>query len=469
KQLRSRVAHLGFASALALDPTGSAAATAGADGVIKLWNLADLSERLTLQGHQREVGSLVFHPTRPILASQSFDGTVRLWNVGAESLDTAPLATLHVTNTAAAQQVLFSPDGATLACLTDGNLDLWDLRDRVDATPAAWKDLRLSQSRLLYTLDDAVVLRGERGLLTLNPSDSAPRSQAVPDLVSAFLPAGDVSHPICITQTGLIGPPDKLAPLAPADAGKVTGGAHLGAFVLINRSGRFFSADTAQPRWSFTEIHGDADSTGLALATDGRFFSWTADHHMAFSTPPGPPETFEVNHLAQAYPQKIFQAAWLPGAGGVVLRTGGADLPIVNTDGEPAGAIVGHLAPVRAMALDPTGRFLATGDASGQLRLTDLTDLTGSPFGPPLPAPAVGLLFDPAGDFLFCTLETGQLIRYRLPRADPHFDIFELRDRVRDELGIEPTGFAAGPERNPLTPSPVTPPPAVPPPPGGQP
>ncbi len=68
--------------ALAISSDGKILAAGGNDRVIKLWNL-DCPEDapVQLQGHEREVSSVVFHPqNNEILASGSYDCTVRVWN-----------------------------------------------------------------------------------------------------------------------------------------------------------------------------------------------------------------------------------------------------------------------------------------------------------------------------------------------------------------------------------------------------
>lgn len=463
KLLRERPAHLGFASALAVDHSAALAATAGPDGAIKVWNLGDFSERLTLQGHLREVGSLAFHPTRPLLASQSFDGTVRLWNLAADPADTPCYATLHVDNPHPTLQVAFSSQDDQLLCLNQDGIELWDLRNRTQVTPEVWQDLRRPGARLLQATRDQVLMLHDRHLLTLGNDDMEPQVQTAADFLGAFHPADNPRRTVALTAAGLFGPPDKLEPLPPADAGKIVAWTRQGPWVLINRGGKFFLADTAQAAWQFQPVPGDGESVGLALSNTGRYFSWNAANRMAFSTEPDNEREIELNFHMPPHAQKILQAAWLPDGQSVVLRTGGNELQIVDEARESVGAIVGHLAPVRTMTLDASGRFLASADASGQVRITDLTDLTGSPLGPPLPAPPDELLFNDDGHTLLC-LVGGQLIRLQLPVPGSE-EIDELRDTVVDRLGIAPDHYIPRGVRNVLTPAPPEEPPPPPPPP----
>ena len=59
-------------------------ASAGDDGVVRVWTAADGEPLCLLTGHEGVVRSVAFHPKNPtMLASGGQDGTVRLWTVPA--------------------------------------------------------------------------------------------------------------------------------------------------------------------------------------------------------------------------------------------------------------------------------------------------------------------------------------------------------------------------------------------------
>ena len=70
--------------AVAFHPDGTRLATAGRDGAVSLWDLAQGAQVVRLPGHKSFVWSLAFSPDGATLVSGSGDSTVRLW-------DTAPL------------------------------------------------------------------------------------------------------------------------------------------------------------------------------------------------------------------------------------------------------------------------------------------------------------------------------------------------------------------------------------------
>jgi hypothetical protein len=108
--------------AVALSPDGTLAATAGYDGLIKIWDVAARAAKHDLVKHKGWVRSLAFSPDGTRLASAGEDGTVVIW-------DTATAAEVKsvAAHAGAATCVAFSPDGATLVSGgSDKVVKLWD-------------------------------------------------------------------------------------------------------------------------------------------------------------------------------------------------------------------------------------------------------------------------------------------------------------------------------------------------------
>jgi WD40 repeat protein/serine/threonine protein kinase len=72
--------HMGLTEDPRFSPDGRRLATAGADGAVKVWDLATGQETLTLKGHASIVTGLAFSPDGHRLMSASADGTVRVWD-----------------------------------------------------------------------------------------------------------------------------------------------------------------------------------------------------------------------------------------------------------------------------------------------------------------------------------------------------------------------------------------------------
>jgi WD40 repeat protein len=69
------------ALAAVFSPDGTRLATAGADRVVRLWNVADGGLLRTWQGHTMSVTALSFSPDGQRLVSASLDHTIRVWHV----------------------------------------------------------------------------------------------------------------------------------------------------------------------------------------------------------------------------------------------------------------------------------------------------------------------------------------------------------------------------------------------------
>jgi RNA polymerase sigma factor (sigma-70 family) len=108
---------------VAVAPDGKVIATAGWDGVIRLWDPATGTERRRLAGHDFGVFSVAFSPDSRALASGGRDRTIRVWAV-ATGKELRRLA----GHEGPVNFVAFSPDGKMIASKSnDGTLRLWDI------------------------------------------------------------------------------------------------------------------------------------------------------------------------------------------------------------------------------------------------------------------------------------------------------------------------------------------------------
>jgi WD40 repeat protein len=122
KQLAVLEGHTGGVSAVAFSPDGRLASAGKTDGTVRLWDAAAGKQTALLEGHASGVRSLAFSPDGRRLASAGLDITVRLWDADTGK----PLAVLE-GHTTLIGSVAFSPDGSRLASASqDRTVRIWD-------------------------------------------------------------------------------------------------------------------------------------------------------------------------------------------------------------------------------------------------------------------------------------------------------------------------------------------------------
>lgn len=73
--------HDGWVAAVAFAPDGKTLASAGADNVVRLWEVGTWKPKGVLKGHTDCVCAIAFDDTGRLLASGSFDHTAKVWGI----------------------------------------------------------------------------------------------------------------------------------------------------------------------------------------------------------------------------------------------------------------------------------------------------------------------------------------------------------------------------------------------------
>jgi WD40 repeat protein/tRNA A-37 threonylcarbamoyl transferase component Bud32 len=141
RQLATLTGHEDAVMAVAFSPDGARFVSAGADGVVQVWDRQSLQAVLRLRGHTAAVTAVAFSPDGRRLASGCADGSLYLWNItSGESVAVWRGHAGPVTGLA------FDPAGRRLASTGSGEpalgeLKLWDAANGEVRAAVTWKDL----------------------------------------------------------------------------------------------------------------------------------------------------------------------------------------------------------------------------------------------------------------------------------------------------------------------------------------
>jgi len=125
KQILTLKGHKSWVLSVAWSPDGRTLASGSLDQTVKLWDIHEGKCLETLRGHTHSVCSVAFSPQGDTLASGSNDYTVRLWDVS----EGICLKTLH-GHISGVKSVAFSPQEDTLASASlDQTVRLWDIHE----------------------------------------------------------------------------------------------------------------------------------------------------------------------------------------------------------------------------------------------------------------------------------------------------------------------------------------------------
>jgi WD40 repeat protein len=354
-----------------LDPDGHRFATAGESGLVWLWSLADGEAKLLRTFEESEaVSELVFHPAGSKLAWGEV-GTIKLWDIeGPPEADPLELRTTAV------DLLAFHPDGRWLYSSDPlEEATLWNLGRRYPHILRGHKDWvqGLQKSRRIFSIDEvgAELRVGSEGNTLVTTSGEGMILLPVdgkPPTTLGGLPSGSIALSLAL------GPRDRLVA---AGTQRVRGRGEIWVWDLHTGEARKLDPGWVVSETPLADDVSDDTVSALVFTPDGRLISAGGGGIISWDLEDGSGKVL----LEQTGEFPTF-----------ALSAGGRHL--VVTDGDYADPALtrskltrvdledGTTQPVtshgtrvqaRALAFDPTGRILVTGDLDGVVRVGPVT------------------------------------------------------------------------------------------------
>jgi WD40 repeat protein len=329
KLIHAFAGHTDPVFSIAWRPDGKTLASAGDDGLVRIWNDSDGSAGGLIRGHPAGNAAVTWGPAGKELAVCGFaDRRVLLWEIA-----TAQLGTLEIKGKAVAS---WSPDGKILAVASQGDtIVLWD------ASAGRWLNTLRGHSSQISSL----AWSADSKLLASTSADG--------DVHLWEVPGGKERKP-------LKGHAGSAFAVALAPDGKTVGVTAVASVLLWE-----LGADKApQPlpghNGAVRALVWSPDGRLLATAegeSDGLVFFWRF-----------PPAQFLLGK--KGHPGGTFALDW--SADSKTLASAGNDGMIrlwKGKSGELLATLAGHVGPIRSLAWSRHNKLLASAGQDGTIRL----------------------------------------------------------------------------------------------------
>jgi WD40 repeat protein len=311
--------------------------------------------------HADRVNALTYSPDGTKLASASRDGTAKVWDLGAgrevctyRGHADQPNDTTKDANMLSVGDVVFDPDGKTVASAGGNQVHLWD--------PNTGKQLKV-----LVTLEKtdkpikALAFHPDGKSLAVGGEDGVVRVFAIESGKETFASAARAV---------------RIEKLAYSPNGKFIAAVDSGGALTV------YAPGTPNPlaMQPVSVVEGGGDALGVAFTPDGGGILTGGKDGKARLTagpnPDGAPGGSMATRLREFVGHTEAVQALALSPDGKFLVTGSRDKSVREwevTSGKQIRSFQGHMQEVIAVAIRPDGRQVASGSAEGAIRLWDLS------------------------------------------------------------------------------------------------
>lgn len=346
------VKHSALVVGSAITADGGRVATGGDDGIIRIWNLADLGNQtkppLQLKGHSGIIEQMGFAPGHPnILVSAGDDGRIMAWDI-----DRGCRTQQSKLQKARIYGIAVGPEGLLASAGADGYVRLFRLLETNMTCPKPKTDSSTHTEVPEFDVIEEGLLSGHGGLI----------------LAVAFDREG--THVASAGQDGSIR-------------------------IWMPNTGSFSLAQLdlgPQPAGSVTAVAVSPDAKSVAAGDDkGYIYLWK------IPTKGGEPSREFAASKWKAHEKPIRSLAYVQLGSQLAIVSGGDDGVLKRWDALSQKLIGGELAdgatPVLSIAISPDGKTLAAGSDDGKVRLWNAGTgkVARPPIKPPIDTPDFGL------------------------------------------------------------------------------